>query len=113
MTFEDYRELRRRSIELFEQGVSITAIADQLGVEATVIYRWRNAYLVDIGQASRVSKADRAELAESRRVIARLEAELAEARRDKERLESQLAVALRANELLRDILAQPSDDPES
>lgn len=70
------REFRERAVELYRAGgVSMEALAKQLGVASTTIANWIRQARTDDGERPGISTADRDELTQLRREIRRLEME--------------------------------------
>lgn len=70
------REFRERAVELYRSGgVSMEALAKQLGVASTTVANWIRQARIDDGEQSGVSTADRDEMTQLRREIRRLEME--------------------------------------
>ena len=70
------REFRERAVELYRSGgVSIDALAKQLGVASTTIANWIRQARIDDGEQAGIATADRDELTQLRREIRRLEME--------------------------------------
>lgn len=70
------REFRERAVELYRSGgVSIDALAKQLGVASTTIANWIRQARIDDGEQPGIATVDRDELTQLRREIRRLEME--------------------------------------
>lgn len=70
------REFRERAVELYRSGgVSMEALAKQLGVASTTIANWIRQARIDDGEQPGIATADRDELTQLRREIRRLEME--------------------------------------
>ncbi|MBR22724.1 MAG: hypothetical protein CMF57_09855 [Leifsonia sp.] len=70
------REFRERAVELYRSGgVSMDALAKQLGVASTTIANWIRQARIDDGEQPGISTADRDEMTQLRREIRRLEME--------------------------------------
>ena len=70
------REFRERAVELYRSGgVSMEALAKQLGVASTTIANWIRQARIDDGEQPGISTADRDEMTQLRREIRRLEME--------------------------------------
>ena len=70
------REFRERAVELYRSGgVSIDALAKQLGVASTTIANWIRQARIDDGEQAGIATADRDEMTQLRREIRRLEME--------------------------------------
>ena len=70
------REFRRRVVERVREGVSVRAVATEIGVSEATVYRWREQDRIDRGERSGLSSVERVELAQARRRIRELETEL-------------------------------------
>ena len=75
-------ELRRRVIDLIEEGRSVREVAEM--VDPT--YSWWNQHLVDTGRKAGTPTVENSELIAARRKISELEKELAATRRANELL---------------------------
>lgn len=70
------REFRERAVELYRAGgVSMEALAKQLGVASTTVANWIRQARIDDGEQPGIATADRDELTQLRREIRRLEME--------------------------------------
>lgn len=70
------REFRERAVELYRSGgVSMEALAKQLGVASTTVANWIRQARIDDGEQPGIATADRDELTQLRREIRRLEME--------------------------------------
>ncbi|GAA1742946.1 transposase [Microcella frigidaquae] len=70
------REFRERAVELYRSGgVSMDALAKQLGVASTTIANWIRQARIDDGEQPGITTGDRDELTQLRREIRRLEME--------------------------------------
>lgn len=70
------REFRERAVELYRAGgVSMDALAKQLGIASTTIANWIRQARIDDGEQPGITTADRDELTQLRREIRRLEME--------------------------------------
>jgi len=83
-------ELRRRVIDLIEDGRSVAEVAAMVDPTEATIYAWWNQHLIDSGRTAGTPTEENAKLATAQRRIAELEKELAATRR--------------VNELLRDVV---------
>jgi putative transposase len=70
-------ELRRRVLELVRAGRPVRVVAEELGLAAATVHRWKAQDLVDRGVKPGLSTIERGELAAARRRIQELETELA------------------------------------
>ena len=69
-------EFRQQAVRLFaESGMSIDAVADQIGVSYQTLRNWVNQSKVDAGTAPGLTTQERKELRAAKRRIARLEQE--------------------------------------
>jgi transposase len=70
------REFRERAVELYRAGgVSMEALAKQLGISSTTVANWIRQARIDDGEQPGISTADRDEMTQLRREIRRLEME--------------------------------------
>lgn len=70
------REFRERAVELYRDGgVSMDALAKQLGIASTTVANWIRQARIDDGEQPGIATADRDELTQLRREIRRLEME--------------------------------------
>lgn len=70
------REFRERAVELYRSGgVSMEALAKQLGVASTTVANWIRQARIDDGEQPGIATADRDEMTQLRREIRRLEME--------------------------------------
>jgi len=70
------REFRERAVELYRSGgVSMDALAKQLGIASTTVANWIRQARIDDGEQPGITTADRDELTQLRREIRRLEME--------------------------------------
>jgi transposase len=74
-------ELRRKALDLIEEGRPVRKVAAQLGIGERTVYTWRQQDQIDRGRMPGVSSADRAALAATREHVTELENELAFLRR--------------------------------
>jgi transposase-like protein len=70
-------EFRRRVLELVRAGRPVRVVAEELGLAAATVHRWKAQDLVDRGVKPGLSTIERGELAAARRRIQELETELA------------------------------------
>ena len=69
-------EFRRRVVELLRTGRPVRVVAEELGLAAATVHRWKAQDLVDRGVKPGLSTIERGELAAARRRIQELETEL-------------------------------------
>lgn len=70
------REFRERAVELYRSGgVSMEALAKQLGVASTTVANWIRQARIDDGEQPGIATGDRDEMTQLRREIRRLEME--------------------------------------
>ena len=79
-------ELRRKVLDLLEEGRKVADVAADLGVTDQSIYNWRRQHRIDTGQMPGITSSDHVELVAARKRIADLETELAVTRRANELL---------------------------
>lgn len=79
-------EFRRKVLDLVDAGRPVADVADDLGISAQSIYRWRRQDRIDRGVEPGLNSADKAELEAARRRITQLETEVKVARRAAELL---------------------------
>jgi transposase-like protein len=70
-------EFRRRVVELLRTGRPVRVVAEELGLAAATVHRWKAQDLVNRGVKPGLSTSERGELAAARRRIQELETELA------------------------------------
>jgi transposase len=70
-------EFRARAVALVRAGKSVRAVATELGISESGLYRWVNQDEVDRGERAGLSSREHAELVAAKRRIRQLEAELA------------------------------------
>jgi len=70
-------EFRRRVVELLRTGRPVRVVAEELGLAAATVHRWKAQDLVDRGVKPGLSTIEQGELAAARRRIQELETELA------------------------------------
>ncbi len=76
MPFRYASEFRRRACERMLGGEAVEALAAELSVSDSTLYKWRRQALVDVGAAPGVKSYEADRLAQARRRIKDLEAEL-------------------------------------
>lgn len=81
-------ELRRRVIDLIEQGRSIREVAEMVDPTEATVYAWWSQHLVDTGRKAGTPTVENSELIAARRKISDLEKELAATRRANELLKA-------------------------
>ena len=74
-------ELRRRVIDLIEEGQSVRAVAEMVEPTEATVYAWWNQHLVDTGRKAGTPTVENSELVTARKRISDLEKELAATRR--------------------------------
>ena len=79
-------ELRRKVLDLLEEGRKVADVAADLGVTDQSIYNWRRQHRIDTGQMPGITSTDHVELVAACKRIADLETELAVTRRANELL---------------------------
>jgi len=70
-------EFRRRVVELLRTGRPVRVVAEELGLAAATVHRWKAQDLVDRGVKPGLATIEQGELAAARRRIQELETELA------------------------------------
>lgn len=69
-------QFRERVLSLLEEGRRVDDLAQDLGISAATIYRWRYQARIDAGEAAGATSQEAAELADAKRRIRQLEEEL-------------------------------------
>ena len=70
-------EFRQRVLALVEAGRKVAEVAHDLGISDQTIYNWRRQDRIDCGLETRMSSAEKGELAAAHKRIRELEAEVA------------------------------------
>ena len=69
-------QFRERVLSLLDEGRRVDDLAQDLGISAATIYRWRHQVRIDTGEAPGTTNWEAAELADAKRRIQQLEEEL-------------------------------------
>lgn len=69
-------QFRQRVLALLDEGRRVDDLANDLGISAATIYRWRQQGRIDAGQTPGTTSTEAAELADAHRRIRQLEEEL-------------------------------------
>lgn len=69
-------QFRQRVLALIDEGRRVDDLANDLGISAATIYRWRHQARIDAGQTPGTTSTEAAELADAHRRIRQLEEEL-------------------------------------
>lgn len=69
-------EFRREACEWMLAGEAVLALAEELEIGCSTLYRWKRQALVEIGQAPGTKRIEADALAQARRRIKQLEDEL-------------------------------------
>jgi transposase-like protein len=76
MPFRYASDFRRRACARMLAGETVEALADELSVSDSTLYKWRRQALIDAGETPGVKSYEADRLAQARRRIKDLEAEL-------------------------------------